>query len=342
MSADIDLSLSGAKTGKYGPDDWDKVRRAFATSIMVDTSLSSLAQNLDMPDWPFKGPTETPSKYIDLGYEELARMPGFTGDLGRIDQLVSILKETLAFDEPFGDMIVEGAKSAEKDNPILKNLTKLGIPEDFPMALVALTAETREFCTLEKLGTLKEFAIFAQTMAQSVIVGGDFRALLNALSHIDESTLAMYLPFRPGTKGLHLIEGLALAVRAYPTETRCGLARAFGARLGAEDMAAAETASELEVEGAGKVLAEHTASYIEYFQSDLAKLQEQVNQGNALGRLGSVLNDPVVESVVTSLIKPYLNFPASKTPVRATTPPQQEEAPRRGGLFGFLTRLFKK
>jgi hypothetical protein len=341
MSADSELSSSGAQVAKYGPADWDAVRRSFATSIMVDTALSSLAQNLDMPDWPFKGPTETPSKYIDLSYEELSRMPGFSGQTARIDQLVSILKETLAFDEPFGDMVADSSKGSDKDNPILKNLNKLGISEDFPMALVALTAETREFCTLEKLATLKEFAIFAQNMAQSVIVGGDFRALLNALSHIDESTLAMYLPYRPGAKGLHLIEGLALAVRAYPSETRCGLAKAFGARLGAEDAAAADTASQLEVEGAGKVLAEHTASYIEYFQTDLAHLQAQVNEGIALGRLATVLNDPVVESVVTSLIKPYLAFPTAKAPARVTTPPLQEEAPRRG-FFGFLSKLFKK
>eukprot|EP01035_Chromulina_nebulosa_P052927 gene52927-72240_t len=34
--------------------DWDEVRAAFATSIMVDTAISSLAQNLDAPDWPIK------------------------------------------------------------------------------------------------------------------------------------------------------------------------------------------------------------------------------------------------------------------------------------------------
>ncbi len=39
--------------------DWDEVRSAFATSIMVDTALSSLAQNLDGPDWPIKGKDET-------------------------------------------------------------------------------------------------------------------------------------------------------------------------------------------------------------------------------------------------------------------------------------------
>ena len=48
-------------------------------------------------------------------------------------------------------------------------------------------------------------------MAQNVIVGGDFRKLLNALSHVDEQAIAEVLPFRRGATGLHLIEALALA-----------------------------------------------------------------------------------------------------------------------------------
>jgi len=51
--------------------DWDKVRMEFHTSIMVDTSLNSLAQNLDGPDWPIQGKEETPAKYIDLSFDEL-------------------------------------------------------------------------------------------------------------------------------------------------------------------------------------------------------------------------------------------------------------------------------
>ena len=43
------------------------------------------------------------------------------------------------------------------------------------MPLVALTAETRQYCTTESLGTLKEFALFAQSMAQNVVMAeGNF------------------------------------------------------------------------------------------------------------------------------------------------------------------------
>ena len=46
---------------KYTIRDWDETRAAFGTSIMVNTALSSLAQNLDGPDWPLKGKDETPT-----------------------------------------------------------------------------------------------------------------------------------------------------------------------------------------------------------------------------------------------------------------------------------------
>lgn len=327
-------------TGKYGEADWEKVRRAFSTSIMSETSLHSLAQNLDMPDWPIRGETETPAKYIELNYAQLTAMPGLSGRSDRIDQLIAILKDTLAFDEPFGDMISAGEASAEKDNPILKNLAKLGIPEDYPIPLVALTLESREFCTRENLNTLKEFALFAQTISQSVIVGGDFRALCNALSHVDEATLSLYLPFRPGSKGVHLLEGLGLTVRAYPVEVQAALGREFGARLGADDAARAASVAPDQVANAGSVLAQQTAAYVEYFQADLAALQLQVNDGVPLGRLATVLNDALVECVVTNLLKPYLTFPGAKTPVRTTPPPVEDARP--SGLFGALRRLFKK
>ena len=210
--------------------DWDEVRSAFATSIMVDTSLNSLAQNLDGPEWPIKGKDETPATYIDLPFDEVVELLQLKGQKPeRVDQLVAILKETLAFDSPFGEMVEQTQASAERDNPLLKNLVKLGIPENFPMALTALEPGTLEFCKLEKLSTLGEFAVFAQGMAQNVIVGGDFRKLLNALSHVDEGALVEVLPFRRGHKGLHLVEAMGRrprrpTVRSAPRWPRPGSA----------------------------------------------------------------------------------------------------------------------
>jgi hypothetical protein len=225
-------------------------------------------------------------------------------------------------------------------------LVKLGIPPEFPISLIALTPETREFCNLEKITTLKAFAVFAQGISHNVVLGGDFRALLNALSHIDEQTLSQYFPFRPGEKGLHLLEGIALAVRAFSDEIEAALAQRYGAILGTEDAAKAAMALPAEVDSAEEVLRQHTASYIEYFQVDHAKLQEQVNTGVPVARLAIVLKDPLVESIVTGLLKPYL-VPLDQYahPTTTVTPQLDTPAPetdRKRGLFSKLGRFFKK
>lgn len=253
---------------------WDEVRAAFATSIMVDTSLNSLAQNLDGPEWPIKSKDDTPAKYIDLSYEEaieLVQLKGQKPEL--IEQLIGILKETLAFDSPYGEMVEQAQASSEKDNQLLKNLTKLNIPENFPIELASLEAGTLEFCKLEKLSTLGEFAVFAQGMSQAVIVGGDFRKLLNALSHVDEAALAEALPFRRGQKGLHLAEAIAHAARTPDGAARAELATTW-------------------------------------FHRDIALIEKEVAAGGALDRHFVVLGNPELEQRAMALLRPHLRLPA--------------------------------
>lgn len=261
---------------KSTAQDWNEVRTAFASSIMVDTSLSSLAQNLDGPDWPIKGKDETPAKYIDLSFEEVVELLQLKGQAPeRIDQLIGLLKETLAFDSPFGDMVEQTQAASERDNPLLKNLAKLGIPENFPIALTALEPGTLEFCKLEKLSTLGEFAVAAQGMAQNVIVGGDFKKLLNALSHVDEATLTEVLPYRRGQKGLHLIEAIAQAVKAPDAAAR------------------AERATT-------------------WFRDELAALEKELAAGGSAERYFVALGDPALEQRAVDLLRPHLRVPVPK------------------------------
>ena len=260
--------------------EWDEVRTAFATSIMVDTSINSLAQNLDGPEWPIKTKDDTPAKYIDLSYEEVVEFLQLKGQKPeRLDQLVGILKETLAFDNPFGDMVEQTQAASERDNILLKNLAKLGIPEHFPIALTSLEAGTLEFCKLEKLSTLGEFAVFAQSMSQNVIVGGDFRKLLNALSHVDEAALSEALPFRRGEKGLHLIEAVALAARSEDGVARTELATTW-------------------------------------FSDQLAALERDLATGASLERYFVALRDPALEKRAVELLRPHLRLPAAKAPAK--------------------------
>ena len=318
--------------------DWNEVRAAFATSIMVNTALGSLAQNLDGPEWPIPGPDETPAAYIDLSFDEVQdalMRKGQAADC--VDQLVSILRETLAFDSPFEEMVAQVEAAEQKENQFLKNLARLEIPEDFPLEFVALGADTREFCQLEQVTTIGGLAVFAQGLSQNVIVGGDFRALLNALAQSDEPALASFLPLRAGAKGLHLPEALALGLRAQPMAVRMALARKVGGKLTAQQAAAAASAPKetvQTVEAELRVQAAHLAA--EWFQADLAQLQQQVADGTPLARLLVVLDDPLIEAIVADLLKAYLK----------RTPPATGATEAGGALApprrGFFARLFGK
>jgi len=249
--------------------EWDEVRKGFKSSIMVNTSLSSLAQNLEGPDWPIKAKAETPASYVDLSYNEVREMLTLKGYPDHAGMLVSILKDTLSFDDPFGDMVQHTEESAERDNQLIKNMGKLGLAEDFPIVLTALDKDAREFCALEHMATLGEFARFAQNMSQNVIVGGDFRKLVNALSHVDEESLAEVLPFRPGAKGLHLIECLAQAQLAGDSPGR-------------------------------------TQATLNHFKNAWETLKRDVAGGEDLSRKLVVLNDTEAEKRVGAILRPLI------------------------------------
>jgi hypothetical protein len=278
---------------------------AFSSSILVDTPLSSLAQNLEGVDWPLQGRDETPAGYIDLSFDEMRERLALRGQPPRVaDHLIDILRETLAFDDPFGEMITQSEATAANDNPLVKNLEKLKIDGKFPITLTSLAPETLLFCQLENIKTLGEFALAAQRMAGSVIVGGDFRALLNALSNIDERTLAHYLPFRPGSKGIHYIEGLAHGVSAQPVAIQAALARELKQPLSEAADALARTVSNAQLAQAKAALHGHAAALRGFCEEDYAEVQRQIAAGANPRRLVAVLGDPAIEAVVADLITP--------------------------------------
>lgn len=306
----------------------------FHTSIMVDTSLSSLAQNLDAPDWPLKGQDETPAKYIDLSFEELQFVPGLNGFPDRVDQLINILRETLAFDNPFGEMVDQTAVASEQDNPLLKNLAKLEIPPDFPIEYAMVSADTKEFCKLEKIATLGEFAHFAQSMPPQVIVGGDFRTLLNALAHVNEEALATILPFRAGSKGLHLAEALGHLVGMLPEGERLALFRRFGGQLKAEEEAKVGRVSRDELRQIESGLRERATRVIGLFKTELGELDALVKEGGSVERYLVVLEDPMIETIVMEVLVPALGGAEAKAP--------EPEPEKEHGLKGLFSRWFKK
>ncbi|MBI5422460.1 MAG: hypothetical protein HZA32_00130 [Opitutae bacterium] len=314
---------------KYTAKDWEDVRKRFHSSIMADTSLSSLAQNLDTADWPVKGEEEKPSKYIDFNYEELLMLPEIAGSEKRVDHLIGILKETLAFDDPFGDMVAQVEESASKENTVLKTLGRLGIPEAYPLALVNLSEGTRAVCASEGVATIGEFANLAQQMSTRVVIGGDFRALLNALSHGDEEGIGQFLPFRKGSSGLHLPEALGLAAAAVGRPEQVALAKAFGAKLAGTEAAAAGLSADAQARAEQRVQTAVNAT-LDWFKDAAAALVAKLNAGGSLERELVVIGDPVREAIAARFFRAAW---ASKLNSSAAAP----VAPKKGGLF---SRLF--
>lgn len=311
---------------KFTAREWDEVRRKFRSSIMADTSLVSLAQNLDTKEWPHRGEEETPAKYIDFTYDELLILPEIAGKAERADHLISILKETLAFDDPFGEMVAQVEESAARENPILKTLSRLGLPEAFPLSLVNLSEGTRAVCASEGVKTLGEFANLAQQMATRVVIGGDFRALLNALTHGDEEGIARFLPSRRGVPGVHLPEALGLLTGGLTRAEQLALAAAWGLALPAGEKAEPLT-SETRKRRETDLRAGATAVF-EWFAAEKDAWAGDLRAGGQLSRRLVVIGDPLREALAARLVRDVLAPAAGPA-----------EAPVRKKA-GFFARLF--
>lgn len=304
---------------------WDSLRESFRHSLLVDTSIAALADNIDGCQWPKKGPGETPAAYLGLAHEEaIARLASLRLSPAHLDKLADILRGTLAFDRSFGEMAsVAGLAEAEND-PLKRNLARLGIPEDFPLALCNFTPHIHDYCHAQGLVVLADFLAYSREVARSAILAGEFRELLNACVHIDEPVVARYLPYRPKTSGLHLLEGFAHIVRSLDAETRARLRQDPSAALSPEARAQADAL-------AG------------YFRAELAEILAAHEAGTPANRLVAVLGDIETEADVTALLALYLpGVPAQASPTEAAPAPgtaagQSETPAKKSGL---LQRLF--
>ena len=322
---------------KFTAKEWDDIRSKFRNSIMAETSLVSLAQNLETAEWPHHGEDEKPSKYISFSYEELMILPEIAGKTDRIDHLASILKETLSFDDPFGDMVAQVEESAAKENPILKTLSRLSIPEAYPLALVNITEGTRSVCATEGIKTIGEFANLGQQMSTRVVLGGDFRSLLNALSHGDEEGIGRFLPYRRGATGLHLAEALGLAVEALPRPEQLALGKAHGAKLNPADSAAAKVMGPESLAKAEAVVRTNLTAAFDWFKDQKAALVKNLSEGGSLERYLVAINDPAREAVAARLAGEMLKgiVGSAKSAARPAVAPEE----KKGGLF---SRFFGK
>jgi len=277
-------------------------------------------------------------------------LPEIEGKTERISQLVSILKETLAFDDPFGDMVAQVVEeTSSKENPILKTLSRLGIPHEFPLELAQFSSGTRAVCASEGINTIGEFANLGQQMATRVVLGGDFRNALNALTHGDEEGIGHFLPYRRGTSGLHLAEAIGLIAATLTRPEQLAFGKFLGAKLSTADAATApatkEQAAALEAS-----LRSKTLLAFGWFKDQRAELLKKMLEGTTLERYFLVLNDTAREAIAirlaSTVMLPELErrkvaaapAPAAAVASTKTTPavaPQQAKK-------GFWSRLFGK
>ena len=316
---------------KFSSSEWDEIRKKFRHSIMADTSLVSLAQNLDIKEWPLSAEEEKPGKYIDFTYEELLMLPEIAGKPENADHLIAILKETLSFDDPFGDMVAQVEETSSKDNPILKTLARLNIPEEYPLMLANFSEGTRIVCGSEGVKTIGAFATLGQQMSTRVVLGGDFRNALNALIHGDEEGIGQFLPFRKGATGLHLAEAIGVIAAGLPRPDQLSLGKYYGAKLSPADSAGLKPISKELVEKHERMMRATAIAALDWFKEEKADLLKQLAGGGTLERYFLVLNDPAREAIAVRLTAALLKSGAT---VAATAAPVPEKK------RGFFSRLF--
>jgi hypothetical protein len=231
-------------------------------------------------------------------------------------------------------MVTQVEQSSSKDNPILKTLSRLGIPENYPLMLANFTEGTRIVCASEGVKTIGEFANLGQQMSTRVVLGGDFRNALNALTHGDEEGMAVFLPYRKGSTGLHLPEAIGLISAGLSRADQLSLAKAYGAKLSNSDAAAAKPMSKEQIEKHEVMMRVTVNAALEWFKEGKEALLKHLADGGTFERYFVVINEPVREAIAVRLISGVLKNVPKAGPVAAA-----ETEEKKGGFF---SKLFGK
>lgn len=325
---------------KTSAADWDKIRKSFSKSMMVDLKLGSLAENLELPAWPLSGDEETPAKYIDFTLDELGVMTEFHGKPARIDHLYRILNENLSQDEEFEDMVDPINKQLDRTDVLLQVLRRFEIPENYPFTLLAFPKNVRDTVPAAQVKTLGEFVRFYQKISEKGVVLGEIKTVLQAISAGDEARLAQWMPYRPGSHGFHFIEAIALAVKSLDQDTLKSLVKKYGKKLDqADDYALKSSWQDLAAKGESKLDAA-TNECAPQFAADIADARTIINSGGAmeLDRFLLPLGDSDLELIVAHALIRHIRgrdegVPATSAPVSSSP---------SGGFFAKLKALFSR
>ncbi|MEM1221312.1 MAG: hypothetical protein AAGH40_01005 [Verrucomicrobiota bacterium] len=310
---------------KYSSEEWDHLRKRLFNSILNETEIAKLGQNVGI-SWPFKGEGETPAKYIDLTFEELQEVPGLIGKMSRIKTLMNIFRETIAFDDPFSEMVDTVEAESEEDDTFERVLAKLEIPATYPLALMHFSADTKQMLKNEDQQTLLQVIHFGQNLARNVVIGGDLKTFLNGLANKDDAGIKKHLPYRTGERGLHLAEAAGLIANDLSEPARFEIIYQIGVELSPEEESIRKNGSELELEGEIKLACEAFEAACKWFTKESEDLEAICkDSAGSPERFFIPIKDLNLERVAVALAR-----------IRFGGGPQQKKA----GFIDKLTGLF--
>ena len=311
--------MSETSPEKYSAEEWNHICKRFFNSILNETEVAKLGQIVGI-SWPFKGSDETPAKYMEFEFDELQSVPGLVGKLGRIKTLMDILRETLAFDDPFGDMVDTVETESQEDDTFERILAKLEIPASYPSQFIHFAEDTKELLKNEDVNTLLECVHLGQKIARNVVIGGDLKSFLNSLAHKDEVGIAKHVPYRRGERGLHLAEAIGLICEDLSEPANLYLMQKGGLTLNDEESLKLSSSSELAIEASIKKALEEITKVSEWFTAERSDLETVFSTGSSPERYFIMINDPKRERIAVQLAK--LQFA-----------PEEE---KKSGFFGRL------
>ncbi|CAA6689850.1 MULTISPECIES: hypothetical protein [unclassified Lentimonas] len=296
---------------RYSAEEWEHLRQRFLNSILIDTEIAILGQNASIT-WPFKGSDETPSKYIEYDFEELQSVPGLVGKMSRIKKLMDILRETLAFDDPFSDMADTVEVGSEIDDAFERILEKLEIPENYPAEFIHFSPETKELLKAEGIETLIQAIHYGQDMSPSMLLGGDLKSFLNGLALVDEPSIVKHLPYRRTERNLHLAEAVGLIARDLDQPIQLELLSQAGVSLTDDEEMLRKRAGQDIVDTALKQAMVHFDALCAWFTKEAADLEQVCKTSGEVERYFIAINEPRRERVAAVLARAKFGIPASE------------------------------
>ncbi len=172
-------------------------------------------------------------------------------------------------------------------------------------------------------------------MSTRVVLGGDFRNALNALTHGDEEGIALFLPYRKGATGLHLPEAIGLVAAGLPRADQLALAKFYGAKLNTADAAGARALTKEQAEKLEAGMRPTVLAALEWFKDGKTALIKHLEGGGSYERYFVTLNDQPRETISARLTAAVLKVDP-KAAAKGAAPAAEV---KKGGMF---SRLFGK